>query len=222
VILLVLQAGMTFFYALRLAMWSHGGRTQAHVSTLQLIPEAFDIYMGRRSVDLHASLAKNLQTRSFILDYLKDLVESEARSGPMYGQDALRAAVTATPSVLFPGKQQSHWFGPEEPLINPAFGLPIWDAANSIFTAGVADFGPVGIFLYPLALCFILARVLNLTYKRASGPAATLVSLLLCNQLLSIECDITNYFGTLRMVIVIVVIAWIFFRRPATPQADAA
>jgi hypothetical protein len=218
---LVLQAGMTFFYAMRLAMWSHGGATQGHVSTLELIPEALEIYTGNRTVDLQAALAKNVQTRSFILSYLKDLVEGEARSEPMYGEDALRAVVTAIPSVIFPGKQYSRWFGSEEPLINPAFGLPVWDAPNSIFTAGVADFGSVGIFLYPLLLCFILARVLNLTYRWAPGPAAALISFYLCEQLLSIEADITYYVLAPRMVVVILVLAWIFFRGQSTPPAVA-
>lgn len=217
---MVLHVGTTFFYAMRLAAWSH---PHARVSTLQLIPEALDIYLGgHRTMDLQAAVAKNVQNRSFILDYLKELAAGEARSGPLYGQDALRAVVTATPSIIFPGKHKSHWFGSEEPLINPPLGLPVWDAPNSIFTAGVADFGTVGIFLYPLLLCFILARIVDWAHERASRPAAMLISLYVCDQLLSVECDIATYAAMIRMVLVIVLVAWLFFRRLPTAQMAVA
>jgi hypothetical protein len=222
--ILILHAASTGYYAMRMAAWSMGTRTTIRLKILQLIPKALEIYNDDRRGDLQGSIAENLKTRTFVLHYLEQISEGEAKYEPLYGEDLHRALVVATPSVLYRGKYGDKLFVSEEVLINPKFGLPIWDAANSIFTAGVADFGIAGLFVYPISLAVGLSFVMRLTYRWAPPIAGLLVGAAICRILLLVETDIAGYFAAFRMTILILAASWLFFgmlrkERPAALMA---
>jgi hypothetical protein len=204
-----LQALSTFYMAMRMASYTLQHRSSSKITVLQLVPKAIEIYTNDERGDLQASVRENYKTRTFVLDYLTLIVEREVNHSPLYGDDLRRALIVATPSVLYPGKFRNDFFESEEPLINPRFGLPVWDDANSVLTAGAADFGLPGIFIYPLVLCVLYSLVLNLVQRFAPPPAALLAGVSVCQILLSAENDISFYFSSLIATLLMLGMAWV-------------
>jgi hypothetical protein len=204
-----LQQLTTFFYAMRMASWSMHAR--GRLALLTLIPEAFEIYSNDPRGELQANIQLNVKTRTFVLQYLTDISRREADRGPLYGEDVERALIVATPSTLYRGKHVDKLFEGEEELINPRFGYPVRDEANSIFTAGVADFGVFGIFLYPIALCIALSFILRLIYKWTSPLCGLVVGMAIGQMLLTSEADISFYFISLRNIGLILGLSWLYF-----------
>jgi hypothetical protein len=209
VAMLLVQIATDAFYSMRMAYWKLD-TTGANVSVLQLIPEAVQIYTHEHE-RLQENASKNIQTRTFVIEYLADIAEHESERGPLYGLDLHRAAIVATPSALFKSKFQNKLFTPEEDLINPYFGLPIWDAANSILTAGMADFGSTGLFIYPFALCLMYSLLCRIAAKVVSPITLLLLGLSICQILLSVEADIANYISTLRNLLIFMFVCSLLF-----------
>jgi hypothetical protein len=215
-----LQQLTTFFYAMRMASWSMHTRGMSRLAMLTLIPEAFKIYIDDPRGDLKANIQSNIKTRTFVLQYLTDISRREAERGPLYGEDLERALIVATPSMLYREKHVDKLFEVEEGLINPRFGFPIRDEANSVFTAGVADFGVFGIFLYPIVLCIALSLILRLIYRWAPPISALLVGMAIGQMLLSSEADISFYFVSLRNIGLILGVSWLFFGGEQKPVSN--
>ncbi len=217
----LLQTATVAFYTMRIAYWSFRSSPIARVQILSIIPQAYKDYTSDTRGEIKAQIAENLKSRTFVLEYLAQIAQGQEQHGPLYGEDLHRAIIYAIPSVLYREKYRDPLFEEEEGLINPKLGLPVWDAANSILTAGVADFGWVGIFLYPLTLCMVLSAVLQLTRRRLPSETCLLLSLSACQLLLSVESDISSYISFIRTLIVVGVISWIVFRNSVKPLALA-
>lgn len=199
------------FYAMRLAAWSMSGRGNQNYSVMELIPKAIEVYSQDRRGRLEAKSAKNVKMRTFVLEYLSEISKGVSEREPLYGEDLHRALIVATPSLFYPSKIQDNLFEPEEPLINPAFGLPVFDGPNSILTAGAADFGVVGMFLYPFVFCVTLSALLRGAYRYAPPIVGLLFGLFICQLVLNVETDIAQCLASLRSIIPVVLIAWFYF-----------
>jgi len=216
----VLYAATTTFYALRLASWAMDPKGVRHYTILELAPKAIEMYTKNRRSSVQASAARNVKLRTFVLQYLTELSRGEAFREPLYGQDLERAFVVATPIMLYPDKLLDKRFEPEEPLINPAFGIPIFDGPNSILTGGVSDFGVFGLFLYPIVACLLFARLLHFLYKRAPPQAGIFLALIICQNLMEVEADMARYLVTVRTMIPIAICIWIYFGWTHRAQAN--
>jgi hypothetical protein len=206
----ILQVATTGFYALRIA---HGqmAQTSARMNIFKLIPKAIEVYSNDRRGDVQAKIHENLKTRSFVLQYLEEISKGEDSHQPLYGLDFYRALVVATPSSLYEGKLRNKLAEVEEDLINPRFGLPAYDEANTILIAGLADFGVFGLFAYPIVFCVLLSLLLRFFSKRAPPSVSLLLGLVMLQILLSVEQDMAGYLVGLRNIFIITAIAWPYF-----------
>ncbi len=210
-VILMVYVATTAFFALRVASYTLGNQGTAQISILQLLPQAYRIYTQDRGGDLEAGIRKNVKSRTFILEYLAQISQGEAEREPLLGDDLHRAYLVAVPSLFFPGKHQDADINTEEGLINPRFGLPVWDASNSVYTAAVADFGFPGMFLYPTMFCVAFSLLLRPLHRWAPPVVGLLLSLAVCQELLTAETDIAGYFVSLRAMVLMAAFSWIYF-----------
>jgi hypothetical protein len=209
-IVMLVQAATTAFFVLRVARYSFKA-SHKPPSIVEMIPEAIKIYKDRDRLYIAEQIHENLSSRTFVLEYLATLTERSTEIEPTYGQNLLRAAVVATPIILYWGKYKNPLFGSEEDLLNRHFRMPVWDASNSILTASVGDFGEVGFFVMPVILCFIFSMYLRIAYTLATPTSGILVSFFICKVLLSVEEDVVAYFTSSRSVFIILAITWLVF-----------
>ncbi len=209
-VVMLIQVATTGFFTLRLAKIALN-RENGTPSIVQLIPKAVSIYEDRDRLHLAEQIHENVSSRTFVLEYLALLSTRASQIEPTYGMDLARALVMATPSILYPSKYKNPLFEAEEDLLNPHFRLPVWDAANSVLTDSVGDFGEIGFFILPVIICFIFSMILRLTYYVAPPVAGLLVSFLICKTLLSVEDEVTAYFISFRSIFIILGISWLFF-----------
>jgi len=147
-------------------------------------------------------LSDNLRTRTFVVGYLALLGRGGITAKPMLGQDALFCVQLITPDIFYKlagsDKTEIRRTGSEETLINERFGLPVYDDANSVLTAGFADFGLLGVALYPLLICAI-PRILLWMCDAAFEPlVGTSWRLLLLMVYFQTEVEMDGYLGCFR------------------------
>ena len=210
VIVMLVQLATSAFFMLRVARYSFKASLKPP-SIVEMIPEAIKVYKDRDRLYIAEQIHENLSSRTFVLEYLSTLSERAADKDPTYGQDLMRAVVVATPIILYWGKYKNPLFGSEEDLLNRHFGLPVWDAANTVLTASVGDFGEVGFFVIPGIICFIFSIFLRMSYAFATPTSGMLVSFFICKALLSVEDDIVAYFTSARSVFILLAITWLVF-----------
>jgi hypothetical protein len=208
---MLVQVATSAFYTLRIARYTFKD-VHKTPSIVEMIPEAIRIYKDRERLFLAEQIHENVGSRTFVLEYLATLSERTSIIEPAYGENLLRAVVVSAPSALYWSKYKNPLFGSEEDLLNPHFRLPVWDAANSVLTASVGDFGEIGFFLLPVLLCFIFSRFLLLGYALTTPIAGMLISFFICKVLLSVEDDIVSYFTAARSVFILIGITWLAFK----------
>jgi len=189
----LIQIGTTAFYALRVASYSVKNEGSS-LSVTTLLPEALKVYENRERNFLSDRISDNVKSRTFILEYLATLVYHQDSMPPMYGENLARAIIMVIPSSIYPNKFKNPLFGSEENLSHPHFHMPVWDAANSVYTAGVVDFGVCGIFILPLAVCFVFSALLSLVRKYLPCADSLFISFLVVYSLLAIEVDLPGYY----------------------------
>ena len=205
-----IQVATTAFYTMRVATFAFKNAPEKP-SIVVLVPEAIQVYKDRDKLNLAKQIHDNLSSRTFLIEYLATLAERSDKIEPLYGQNIARAIVVATPAILYWGKYKNPLFIDEENFLNPHFRLPVWDAANSVFTAGVGDFGELGYFILPVIVCFIFSLYLRLIYAILPPLAGTLISFYLCKVLFSVEEDIVSFFTASRSVFILLGISWLAF-----------
>ena len=211
--LLVVLGASSFvaFYALRMARIERGKHFESLSST---ITRASRIVSGdtRSGMRLALDLKRNVAKRTFILSYFNDLLIGSSTVETLHGEDAWRAFRMAIPSLIYRDKQE---LAPaEEVQANSHFGLVTRDEANSILTAGVIDFGIVGVFLYPTILAAMVCFYLHLAEKIL--PLWTwLIALCLLSMLIQAEVEIPMYFQLFRDTFLFTVLLAILRTLPA-------
>ena len=201
----VIQVATTAFFTIRQASYSFKGHTKPKIT--ELLPEAYRVYQDKGSEEIARRIKENVKTRTFLIEYLAMLTREEDKVGPLYGTDLARAFVTATPSAIYPNKYRSKFFDQEEGVANPHFNLTISDDANSIFTAGLIDFGMLGMFVLPLVTCIIFSLVMRLRNYDKAFISSTMIGVMVCQTMLSPEKDFIGYLTSLRDVVIVLLIS---------------
>lgn len=201
---LLLSIASKAFMSMRLA-----SQTMPKGSSIsEIAPEAIRILKNPERSGINAVVSENEETRTFIIGYLALLIERSETTPPLFGELAQFTAAIITPSAIWPGKYRYSGLGFEETISHPHFGLPIWDAANSLFTSGLSDFGVLGAILYPLIIGTLYSAITRLANKYSNSfPTAPLV-ISLCLTTLGAEAGIASYFITIRDSLILCVILW--------------
>jgi len=163
--------------------------------------------------------SNNLKYRPFVINYLALLSRGGGGAEPMWGRDASFSFEMALPGAAYRLVGSNKWlvqsYGTEEELANEHFHLPVYDASNSIMTAGYIDFGLAGAVFYPMLLCFVGVLVLRMVslYFRAEGQLIAIV--LSLSLFLTTENELVNYITGIRQILIAVVLWKVVYSLPA-------
>lgn len=195
-----LLVAFRLFFSFRMASWSSAGYG---VSVVDLLPQAIDIFFNPSSYDLADKISENESFRTFILGYLALLFERVSDVGLMSGDVIIFNLKLSIPSVLYSGKAAVNALGADEEIIHPFMGLPVWDAANSILTSGLCDFGFVGSVIYSVFLCSAFDVLLRWVRLLCSWRVAFLSVIMVVFLLLNVESPLSNYMVVARTVLIV-------------------
>jgi hypothetical protein len=137
---------------------------------------------------------QNVETRTFVLAFLANVVDASSRMTPALGRDAANLFGAAVPHIILPNKD----FPSEEELVDQQFGFSYGDEANSVLTAGATDFGFLGMILYPLIIVWVFKFVLRFLERWLKPVPLMFVVLSFIYFMLQTETTLTGYFEILR------------------------
>lgn len=200
--------GMFYFFALRTAFGQHGPGTKLMLNATT----ALTIMQNNPRGFLREASAQSEARSGTLPGYLGRLLESPS-SDHMFGGCLYGVLVTSTPRAFLRHKQQlMQQYSCSDETVNRIFGLPMEDSPTTLLTQGYADFGWLGLIIYPLMAGFILqlpARYLSFrSWPVING--VVIASLIFAG--VFVEQDTSFYFVTVRNLIVIAFIAWIVTR----------
>ena len=159
-------------------------------------------------------LESNAAKRTFTIGFFSDLLNASQRSTPLLGRDMLYNMQLAVPSAISSSKFGISPYG-EEILANMQWGFSYRDEANSILTAGAADFGFLGVLAYPLILSLMLRPALEWVQYSVPTNLAVIVALAYIYQSLEPEGAPVGYFLQLRNTVLVLVVFYVLARLPA-------
>jgi hypothetical protein len=155
--------------------------------------------------------ANNVTQRTFVLHFFADVLEGSSQNTPFFGRDAAGFISLAVPRLINPGKDLNF---SEEQLVDENFGLTYRDGPNSYLTNGAADFGLLGVLIYPLLLAWFMRLVVDFLTRFLTPLPAAIIVLGALFMLLQTETVITSYLDTIRNLIIFTVILYLFSRLP--------
>lgn len=205
-----------FYYAMRLAVWDG-----ASSDISSIILDAISLFFESSGSGLNDSLSENVKDRTFIIGYLGLIIKLTDYSKFMYGEVAFFDLQLATPNVFFGDKSKIINIGAEEDFYHPHLGLPIWDAANSLLTAGFVDFGYFGIGFYALILIFVYYMISIFLNMFKLYFINALAYVLIIFSLWNVESTLSTYIVVIRNIGIIYLFGifakylklWFFSRR---------
>ncbi len=209
--LLVTLASVTFLY-LRFAGYAVGG--SGRVSLGERIGGAYDLLHKRNPAEILVALGTNVSQRTFVIGFFSDLLEASQRSTPLLGKDLLYNLQLTVPSSISADKFGIEHYD-EEALANMHWGFSYRDEANSLITAGAADFGFLGVLIYPLAFSFMLRILAEWVQYAVPTRLAVILSLAYVYQSLEPETVPVSYLLQVRSTILLVLILYLLARLPA-------
>ena len=192
------------FFAMRSATIDVG----KHHNLVFLLEKGIEELRQSDRTDLSQRIAENQDTRTFIIGYLAEVLKLSETKPTTGGALFELAIASAVPSMLWPGKWRIMSIGSEETLSHPQFGLPIWDAANSVLTAGVFDFGVAGFFAYPFIVAGVFALITGAA-MRLTLQARLMMGFGCVYTLFSVETPIAGYTASLREAIILTAVVQI-------------
>jgi hypothetical protein len=210
-VLLVTLASVSFLY-LRFAGYEVRGN--GRVSIGERIGGAYDLLHKRNPSEIFSALGTNVSQRTFVIGFFSDLLEASQRSTPLLGRDLLYNLQLTVPSSISADKFGIEHYD-EEALANMQWGFSYRDEANSLITAGAADFGFLGVLVYPLAFCFMLRILVEWVQYAVPTRLAVILSLAYVYQSLEPETVPVSYFLQVRSTILLVLILYILARLPS-------
>ncbi|MDR3414431.1 MAG: hypothetical protein P4L87_26295 [Formivibrio sp.] len=213
VFIVVGYLGSTYFYSLRTAGYmfaSATGVSASQASILDRMAFANKILGDRqRYASILSSYQQNVTERSFNIMYLADLVYHDKNARYGYGGNLWREIRVTIPSVLDSNKQDLLDSGAnEESFVNPRFGIPVLDCPNSILTAGMGDYGPIGAIFYPLGFV-LLIYLANGILRRLSGDFVELslfMTLSISAILFVPDVELSTYLAMVRDSVILFVV----------------
>ncbi len=137
----------------------------------------------------------NLQTRTFVLPFLANILDASWSKTPALGKDVLGMLQLSIPSALYPDKNV---YFSEEELVDLQYDFAYGDQPNSILTAGATDFGFIGMILYPLIIVFLSKALLNFVARWLQPIPLLFVALSFILMMLVTEATLSGYFDAIR------------------------
>jgi hypothetical protein len=204
----VFASSITFLY-LRIAGYSQKGTT----TLATRIALARNTLQTRSPGEIVALLGANASTRTFNIGFFSDLLDASQRSTPLLGEDMLENVQTVIPSVFYTSKLSGSLYG-EEQLANMKWGFTYLDEANSILTAGAADFGIIGVFLYPLLVVLLMRMTLEWLQFVMPTAGAAMIALAFIFQMLISEGTPADYLLQIRNGLILAALFYLFSALP--------
>jgi hypothetical protein len=177
-------------------------------SLSDMVPGSIKI-LNTNSSGVSSELANNLRERTFVIGYLSLLAHGGNTPQPMWGSDAIFSVEAVIPDLFYSifglTKDPVRNIDSEEGLANEHFGLPVYDDANSILTAGIIDFGIAGVILYPIILCFFMRGFFH-GVRIAFGEEGRFLSILcLMSLFIGTEIELATYLSSVRGVMFLLI-----------------
>lgn len=199
--------GMLAYQMLRVAKAYTNTRTQA----AQLAMGEQWVEQGKAWQIATKSSKSNIEGRTLVVPWLGDIYRMSGIYPTGHGADILmQFEEDVVPSVLDPNKPTLQ----EEDYASELFERDYPDQANSIFTAGIIDFGVLGILTYPLIAFLLLSFYIRFT-RRYFLPELYLVGLA---QILIIavetEQDAGSYPSAIRNALVCSALLYLVIKMP--------
>jgi hypothetical protein len=207
---LVTVASASFLY-LRFAGWET--RSKASISIAERLDAAWDLMHKRSLNEILSQLGANVSQRTFVIGFFSDLLEASHHSTPLLGQDILYNLKLTVPSAISSDKFGITEFD-EEGMADMQWGFSYRDEANSLITAGAADFGFLGVLVYPLAFSFMLRFTLERGQYIVPLRFAVIISLAYVYQSLEAEAIPVAYFLQIRSTILLAIVYYLLSRLP--------
>lgn len=212
-LVLVVIASVGFLY-LRVAGWEHKEAT-----SLSARVQAAEQLLQTRSIsEMTQYLQANASTRTFEIGYFADLVDASQSSTPLLGRGLVRNLKLIIPSAISRDKLGVESYQ-EEGQVDMQFGFSYEDEANTVLTAGAADFGLLGVFVYPLAIVLLMRAATELVQAYFPTYVAAIISFAFINQMLSAEANLSDYLLQLRHA---AIVAGIFYLLSLLPRTGGA
>jgi hypothetical protein len=207
-VVLTVTASVTFLY-LRVAGYQQKGK----ISLRARMEGAYDLLGKRNPMEILQLLGTDASKRTFMIGFFSDLLEASQHSTPLLGKDILYNIQLTVPSAISHDK-----FGmvpyAEETLVNMQWGFSYVDEANSLLTAGVSDFGFIGLLVYPVLLVLMLRVALEWLQFALPTNVAVLFALAYIFQVLQAEDVPVGYFLQIRTTILFALVFYILVRLP--------
>ena len=210
-VVLVVIASVSFLY-LRVAGYELKGKGK--ITLVDRLGSASELLHKRNPAEILTMLESNAAKRTFTIGFFSDLLNASQRSTPLLGRDMLYNMQLAVPSAISSSKFGISPYG-EEILANMQWGFSYRDEANSILTAGAADFGFLGVLAYPLILSLMLRPALEWVQYSVPTNLAVIVALAYIYQSLEPEGAPVGYFLQLRNTVLVLVVFYVLARLPA-------
>lgn len=190
----------TGFMAMRLASYEVTDGTEKP-TVGKIVTAAVDIILKDKE-EIDRQSAENLKSRTYLIGYLAELNWRTDVVSSLEGDLFLYNLAMSIPNALWLEKFRYVRTGSEEALAHPRLGMPTWDAANSVLTTGMTDFGPIGMITYPLIVMAIYTFILRLI-RRMNTHIYFLLSFAFLMALSNVEGQMLVYFTFLRDVILV-------------------
>ena len=200
-VVFVAYFGVKLFFAFRIASWDLPDTKDAAL----MISSGIDVLVNSSKYDFDYLLSENSLERPFVIKYLAQVMEMVGFGRQMSGEAIYTTVLYSIPSVLIGVKR----FATDEELIHPKIGLVINDDPNTVLTTGAADFGWLGLLLYPILVALVLRFLLYLVKKcniRWMDYFAQFGVLFL---ILNIENSMSQYWGFVRTTVILLMMAFV-------------
>jgi hypothetical protein len=197
------------FYLLRVAGWQNKQAT----SLSERLQVAENLARNRSFSEITALLRSNVSVRTFDIGYFADLLDASEHSPPLMGEGMERNLKLLVPSVISADKFGIDP-GQEEDQVNRQWGFTYLDEANTIITAGVADFGLAGVFVYSFLIIVLMRGVTEWAQTALPTYAAVMIALAIIYQMLLAESTPAGYFIQIRNAIILAFILYVLPRLP--------
>lgn len=202
--LAVVAGASRFFVSMRIA-----GYSLPNDATLaERVEGAVDVITRPEQSGLNEHLEQNQSTRTFVVGYVGELIEAYDKTGRTTEGDLLILNVaSAMPTAIWPGKWRIiSQIGSDETACHAKLGMPAWDAANTVITEGLCDFGWTGMLLYPIAMAGLMTLAI-VAVRRTNILIRALVGFATIKSLLGVEGVLTGYIVDLRNTAVLAIAA---------------
>lgn len=196
VLLCAAGVSMVAFFYLRSVSPGHG-----KVSLPERITRAFELYEYGNSAQVNGQMVETLEKRTFLLDYISDLLTASYSKPPAMGADFVHALEASVPTVLWKDKELYK----EEDFEEEIYGLVYRDEPKSLLSAGIIDFGFVGMLLYPVIFAAMFRMTAGIVNRNTPASVAVIVTFLLLSNALITESGLAGRFVPLRDALLVTV-----------------